>query len=70
MPLLYITQTVIYIYIYIYIYEVGSQAKFAGHFSPDSHLSLLGALALLRRGGIWRREWERLKAGETMANDP
>jgi hypothetical protein len=41
--------------------EVGSQAKFAGHFSPD---------CCWGRGGIWRRGWERRKAGESNGKLP
>ena len=43
------------------------------HFRPQFHLSLLGSLALYRRGGTWRRKWERLKitgGGQVSHNKP
>jgi hypothetical protein len=51
--------------------EVGSQVKLAGHFSPDSStFRCCERSHWWGRGGIWRRKWERLKAGESNGKLP
>jgi hypothetical protein len=52
-------------------WKLGHRQKFAGHFSSDSSTFRYRERShFWGRGGIWRREWGRLKAGESNGKLP
>jgi hypothetical protein len=52
-------------------WNLGHRQKFVGHFSPDSStFRYLERSRWWGRGGIWRRKWECLKAGESNGKLP